>query len=247
MEDKYAAKKKYARVNPSLYEKARFATYAGKMIDKMEKKAVLDLLIKYIKYPSQRLNILDVAAGPGRLALYLEKNLFEAAITGVDINKNMVEAAKKKSFAQKSKVKFVRGDFYHLPFGDNQFDVVAGLRFSMHVVDINPLLEELSRVLKVGGVLIFDIFNKNSILRLKTTLGRVKTQAGFYSCQDIISGAYNYRLDFLERKGILLGGETIVRYFPHQLFFLLSLLNKPPFFLQDFSTKIVLCFRKIGL
>lgn len=244
MKDKYWAMKKYGEVDPGQYEKARFRTNAGKLIDKIEKGTVLGLLIKYQKYYHKRLTILDCACGPGRLAFFLEKNLTNVAITGIDINKNMVDAAKETGLEQNSRVKFMTADFYHLPFNNNQFDVIAGLRFSMHIPDINLVLKELSRILKVGGVLIFDIFNQQSILRFNSTSEKVKKQPGFYSCQDIIRDAYNYKLEFLGRRGIFLFGETIVRCFPDKRFFFLSLLNTPPFFLQNFSTKIVLCFRK---
>src|SRR3990167_3948548 len=50
-----------------------------------------------------------------------------------------------------------------------------------------------------------------------------------------------------QKKGLFLCGETILRTFPEKLLFILSVFVRPPLFLQNFSTKIVLCFRKIEL
>ncbi len=244
MKDKYWAKNKYSEVHPADYEKARFYTNAGKLIDNTEKRTVLELLIKYQKY-HYRQKILDIACGPGRLSFFLEKNMENADITGIDINKNMLTGAKVNARKRKSRVKFVQADLYHLPFAPNQFDAVAGLRFSMHLPDIDTVLKEIQRVLKPEGILIFDIFNVRSILKLKSITGSKSVNTGLYSYQDMVGIANDNKLKFLGKRGILLFGETIIRRFPEQLLFLISPLLKPPFFLQDFSTKIVLCFRKI--
>lgn len=244
MKAKYWAKKKYSGIDPVDYEIARFRTNAGILIDAIEKTAVLDLLGRYQGKQDKKSIILDAACGPGRLAFFLEKNLTNAAITGADINRNMIRGARINALTGKSKVKFTEADLYHLPFVQNQFDVVAGLRFSMHLPDINSVLMEFQRVLKPGGILIFDILNSRSVLKMKILPGTTPVESGLYSSRDIVGKASDCRLEFLGKKGILLLGETVIRRFPDKFLFLLYLFDKPPFFLQDFSTKIVLCFRK---
>lgn len=237
MKDKYWAKNKYSKVDPLDYETARFRTNAGKLIDETEKKAVLDLLLNSGIENKKDLKILDVATGPGRLAFYLEDNFRNAKITAVDINENMLKRAREIAGEKKVNINFIRGDIYQLPFKENQFDAVVGLRFSMHLPDINSIISELARVLKKDGILIFDIFNLNSILRLRSS--------GWYKVSDLIDLLPQNGLEFVQKKGLFLCGETIHRRFPDKLFFLLSAFVRPPLFLQDFSTKIVLCFRKI--
>lgn len=237
MKDKYWAKKKYSQVDPVDYTLQRFSTSAGKLIDEAEKRAVLDLLQHSGKEYKKELKILDVATGPGRLAFYLEDNLREAKITGVDINENMLKRAREIAGEKKVNINFIKGDIYHLPFKKEQFDVVTGLRFSMHLPDIDSLIRELARVLKKDGILIFDIFNLNSILRLRSS--------GWYNVSDLIDLLSQNGLEFVQKKGLFLYGETIHRRFPEKLLFMLSVFVRPPLFLQDFSTKIVLCFRKI--
>ncbi|MBI3955177.1 class I SAM-dependent methyltransferase, partial [Candidatus Gottesmanbacteria bacterium] len=236
---------KYSQVDPVDYEAQRFQTPAGELIDRIEKETVCKLLLNSGTDVGRKLKILDVACGTGRLAFFLEDNLTNADITGIDINDNMLSRARKIGLSRSSRVKFRRADFYNLPYKNNHFDVVAGLRFSMHIPDLNQVFKELSRVLKAGGILIFDIFNKQSILRLKIPTEN-NNQPGYYYYQNIISLANTFKLKFKGKKGIFLFGETIIRQFPNQLMFLLMPLITPPFFLEGFSTKIILCFRKIS-
>ncbi len=299
MKDKYWAKNKYSAVDPLDYETARFRTNAGKLIDEAEKKAVLDLLEKYaFHHPPSRspclrrqafghlegakkIKILDVATGPGRLAFYLEDNLREAEITGVDINENMLRRAREIAGEKKVKrsptlrsghqffrsfgarnpapsarlkvtlpknlssghsgagvnINFIKGDIYHLPFKEKQFDAVVGLRFSMHLPDINKIFQEFSRVLKKDGILIFDIFNLDSVLRLR--------DSGYYTIKELEQIARKSNFYFQEYKGIILLGETIIRRCPEKLLSFVHNIVEPPKWLERISTKLVLAFKKL--
>lgn len=239
MKDKYWAKEKYGKVDPLDYELQRFATPAGKLIDEAEKKAVLDLLIKNIpKRCGKGGQILDVATGPGRLAFYIEEHMKNAKITAIDINENMLARARNMAKEKKSNIKFIKGDIYNLPFKKEQFDAVVGLRFSMHLSDMDQVVKELSWVLKKEGLLIFDIFNYDSILRLRG-------KDGYYTFKELVDMASNYSLGLKKVKGVLLLGETIIRRLPSIFFpFIFPLVN-PPGFLQMISTKLILCFKKL--
>lgn len=245
MKDKYWAKKKYGKMDPTDYEIQRFQTPSGRLIDETEKKAVLDLILQTGIEKVEKFNILDVATGPGRLAFYLEEKLSNTEITGVDINENMLKCARKIAEDNKSKIHFIKGDIYNLPFPDSQFDAVVGLRFSMHLPQIEKVIKEFSRVLKNGGILIFDIFNYQSILQIKLMNSHNNNEKyGFYAIGEITKRAKSYKLEFLGYKGILLFGETLVRKFPYRLLFLLFPLINSPKLIKSFSTKLVLCFRK---
>lgn len=246
MKTKYWAKKKYSAIDPNEYIINRFSTPAGRKIDEAEKKAAVDILLRYL--PQNKVNrprILDVATGAGRLAFYLERKIQHAEITGVDINENMLYKAKQQVWENKSKIKFVKGDVYNLPFKDNQFDAVVGLRFSMHLPQIKKILQEFSRILKKDGIVIFDIFNFNSILRLKVLSKQIRFNSGFYTKEDIIKFSSDCGLKYLGYKGILLFGETILRKISGRLLFLLFPIIKPPRLLENYATKLLLCFKKI--
>lgn len=235
----YRAKLEYAKINPDQYQDSRFRGPAGKMIDEVEKKTVLDLLMEYKPEILERgLRILDVATGPGRLAFFVEKYFPKANITGADINDNMLIAARKLAVENKSQVIFRRGDLYKLPFSNKGFDAVIGLRFSMHLPNFKDVLNEFSRVLKNDGVIIFDIFNADSLLRLKSG-------EGFYKLPEISRLAEECGFQLQTHKGIVLLGETVIRHCPPKLFFLLKPLVLPANVAGRFSTKLVLLFRKV--
>ncbi|MDO8515109.1 MAG: glycosyltransferase [bacterium] len=222
--DNYWAKELYAKVDPKQYQDDRFQSKAGKIIDEVEKGTVKDLLLAY-----KPTRILDVATGPGRLALYVEKHFPKAKITGIDINKNMLTEST-------AKITFRQGDLYKLPFPNNSFDAIIGLRFSMHLPNFNIILNEFSRVLKNDGVLIFDIFNADSLLRFKSG-GRL------YKLPEICSIAKECGFQIQTYKGIVLLGETVLRVCPPQLLFLLKPTVAPAKLISRFSTKLVLSFK----
>jgi ubiquinone/menaquinone biosynthesis C-methylase UbiE len=245
MKNNYWAKKKYSQVDPEDYVLQRFITPAGKFIDEVEKRTILDLLIRSGIEHGRKSKLLDVATGPGRLAFYLEDHLRKTEITGVDINENMLKRARKIAKVNKSKIHFLKGDIYNLPFQDGQFDIIVGLRFSMHLPQIDKVIKEFSRVLKGGGILIFDIFNYHSILQLRLMNSHNKKEAcGFYTKKEIVTKANKNSLEFLSEKGILLFGETILRFLPHQLLNFAGPMINPPFLLKSISSKLVLSFRK---
>lgn len=245
MRAKYWAKNKYSQVDPVEYALQRFSTPAGKLIDEVEKNAVLDLLLSSGITQKKELKILDVATGPGRLSFFLEEHLRNAEITGVDINENMLDRAREIAKDNKSKIHFMKGDIYNLPFKESQFDAVMGLRFSMHLPEIDKSIKEFSRVLQKGGILIFEIFNYHSILQLRLmNPHNKKTDCGFYTIGEITRIVKNYNFEPLGYKGIFLFGETIIRKFPRKYIRYLNILNNLPSFLENISSKLVLSFFK---
>ena len=77
--------------------------------------------------------MLEVGAGPGRLAAALAKLAPGVRVTGVDIAPDMVERAIKLATRSgvADRVAFGIGDVAALPFGDASFDVVVST-FSAH-------------------------------------------------------------------------------------------------------------------
>lgn len=246
MKDKYWAKREYGAIDTDIYDRERFFSTADKKMSEVEKETVVDLISKNQKALSgKKMQILDVACGPGRLAFYLEKNFMNANLEGVDINDNMLKGARRKARKLQSRVKFVKGDIYKLSYAKNQFDVVAGLRFSMHLPCFDQVLKELSRVLKDEGLLVFDILNPQSILRSRLYLNKIKIEeSGFYTINRMVKMAKKNKLALLDFKGIWFLGQTILRMVPPKLLPYFYPLITPPPFLQHFSSKIVLCFKK---
>ena len=108
------------------------------------------------------LRALDLACGTGDIAFELARR--RADVTGLDITHRMVEIARSKNQSSPEpripSPDFVVGDMMALPFADAQFDLVTtgyGLR---NVPSLHGALEEISRVLRPGGLLLSLDFNR---------------------------------------------------------------------------------------
>lgn len=116
----------------------------------------LEALIKKHKIKGKK--ILEVGCGTGNHAIHLVKKGFD--ITGVDLNKEMLAVARKKSRS----IKFVQGDMRSFSL-KGEFDIILCLFSTIHyntnVSDLKKTLKNFYKHLKKGGLLIFDMgFNK---------------------------------------------------------------------------------------
>lgn len=71
--------------------------------------------------------------------------------------------------------RYVQGDIYNLAFPDDFFDVVVTVRVLHHVLDLPAAFEEISRVVKPGGLYVLEFANKRNlkaILRYLAGRGR---------------------------------------------------------------------------
>lgn len=97
-------------------------------------------------------HILDAGCGNGLLAEYLP----EEKIWGIDISHEMIKHAKKRLWDARV------GDVEDLPYESNFFDTVFARAILHHLIDPEQGLQELVRVLKPGGRIIFmDTRNQN--------------------------------------------------------------------------------------
>lgn len=102
-------------------------------------------------------SILDVGCGGGFLSNELAKRGFD--VTGVDLSSESLRVA--RAFDETGKVKYICADAFNLPFPDNSFDAVSAMDFLEHVEEPEKIIQEMSRVLKPGGLFFFHTFNRN--------------------------------------------------------------------------------------
>jgi len=105
--------------------------------------------------------VLDLATGSGDLALAIARKLPEAELTGADFCAEMLAVARRKGLTNT-----VVADALQLPFPAGSFDVVTvafGLR---NMADWSAALDEMGRVLRVGGhLLVLDFSLPKGFLR----------------------------------------------------------------------------------
>lgn len=134
------------------YDEWRFSR-GGELVDEGEKEALFDLVGGV-----EGDDVLEVACGTGRFSVELAEG--GADVTGVDISKPMLMKGVGKARERGLGVEFLRGDAKRLPFPNDSFDLVLGMRF-FHLID-EPVayLSEMARVSK--GPVVFDTFNRGS-------------------------------------------------------------------------------------
>lgn len=116
-------------------------------------------------------DVLDVATGPGHLAIELAKlgarlgELGPRRITGVDISRTFVKIAQQNARAASVDVRFQCGNAQALPFADETFDAVVCRAAFKNFAEPVKALDEMARVLRPGGFgLIMDL-NRETPMR----------------------------------------------------------------------------------
>lgn len=113
-------------------------------------KWLVELISPYKNLNSK--SVLDWGCGPGRIIRHLPDLLANAHLFGTDYNKKSIDWCKKNL----PDIRFdVNGILPPLNYSDNQFDFIYGISIFTHFSENmhNIWMEELSRVLKAGAVL----------------------------------------------------------------------------------------------
>lgn len=103
------------------------------------------------------LTVMEIGCSDGRF-LYENKNKWKN-ITGVDIDEDKLEEARKREFGIPAK--FLNVDFGKtpMPFRDSSIDLVVSIAALQYIYDLDLLFNEVFRVLKNGGHFIFEVPN----------------------------------------------------------------------------------------
>jgi len=99
------------------------------------------------------LRILDVGCGAGWLSSALDRY---GTVTGVDLADEVIARARTRY----PSATFVAGDFTHLTFDPNVFDVVVALEVLSHVADQAAFVAKLASHLPPGGLLMLATQNR---------------------------------------------------------------------------------------
>ncbi|TVQ45561.1 MAG: 3-demethylubiquinone-9 3-O-methyltransferase [Gammaproteobacteria bacterium] len=108
--------------------------------------------------------VLDLGCAGGFMAEALHAR--GAAVTGIDPAEQAIAAA--RAHAGDRAIRYDVGVGEALPYPDASFDAVVCVDVLEHVSDLAQVLAEVARVLRPGGLFLFDTINRNPLSRLAT-------------------------------------------------------------------------------
>lgn len=111
--------------------------------------------------------VLDLGCGTGRTIKIISK--ISKKVIGIDNDKDAVNTGK-KNIKELKNAELILEDAEKMHFENNSFDIVfIGLSFVNFGKTKYKILEEIKRILKDNGKLIFSVYNENALdERLKT-------------------------------------------------------------------------------
>jgi len=104
------------------------------------------------------LKVIDIGCGGGFCAEFLAKR--GAHVTGTDPSEGLLKTARAHAQESKMDIHYVQGVGEKIPLPDNEFDVAVCVDVFEHVDDPGKVANEVFRLLKPGGVFLFDTVNR---------------------------------------------------------------------------------------
>src|ERR1051325_1156990 len=99
-------------------------------------------------------DVLDIGCGSGRFLAQAAHAPHIGRSVGLDVSAGMLAVAASRGFER-----LVHGSGNHLPFANGTFDAAASTFGSLQSLDRPRAYREIARVLRDGGVLVFDLLN----------------------------------------------------------------------------------------
>lgn len=219
---------------------------------------ILERKLRRLSFRKQP-KILDIGCGVGRFIPVVLNFRKDASYIGLDISKAMLEYVRKKfiNLIHEKKIEFIRGDVENLPFSDGLFDLVFSFQLITHFSSIDKALNEMIRVCRHGGYILFDLHNLlrpdlpfiilYKLFHFKVFYFRNSAPQYFYLPTTIHK--------IIHKTSVNIQGITGRRFFPHfiyhfilkffgfdRLVFIEEKLGKS--FLKYFSTTVWIVLRK---
>ncbi len=105
-------------------------------------------------------HVVDVACGGGLVSLPLAADGFR--VTGIDLAEGALEVARQR-VPTGSDATFTAADVVDLPLPDASADAVLLLDVLEHIESVPAALAEAARVLRPGGLVVFNTFNRTPV------------------------------------------------------------------------------------
>ena len=110
--------------------------------------------------------VLDLGCAGGFMAEALAAR--GANVTGIDPAEGAIDAARAHARKGGLRIGYDVGVGEALPYDTASFDAVVCVDVLEHVADLHRVMAEVARVLRPGGLFLFDTINRNPLARLAT-------------------------------------------------------------------------------
>jgi ubiquinone/menaquinone biosynthesis C-methylase UbiE len=137
-----------------------------------EKLHHLPRLIPFERYRGRR--VLEVGCGAGTDLVRFARA--GAIATGIDLASSSIGLARQNFSLEGLHATLLVADGEALPFGDAGFDLVYAHGVVQYTTDAAALVRECRRVLKPGGVAIFQVYNRVSWLSVLSRVTKVELE-----------------------------------------------------------------------
>ena len=133
-------------------------------------------------------HILEVGCGPGLAIQGFAAHATQGLVAGIDASALMVQEARKRNAVaiETGSVEIQQGDASALPYTDASFDTVVATHVIYFWSDAVATLQELRRVLRLGGTVAIG-FQIKEYMPLITQQGFAQTSAKLYSSTDDVA------------------------------------------------------------
>ena len=116
------------------------------------------ILTEELRIDLQGRRTLDLGCGGGLLAEEFAR--LGCVVTGIDPSEKSLESARDHARQEGLAIEYRQGVGEDLPFPDSTFEIVYCCDTLEHVEDVGKVIGEVSRVLKPGGVFLYDTINR---------------------------------------------------------------------------------------
>lgn len=136
------------------------------------------------------LDVLDLGAGSGTLAIWAKESTSGLRIRGLDGDPAIVRQAVRKAARAGVEIPFDEGLSYELPYDDQSFDRVLSSLFFHHLVlrDKERTITEVARVLRPGGELHVADWGEPRSLPAKLGAAAIRRFDGDEPTRDSLAG-----------------------------------------------------------
>jgi len=119
--------------------------------------------------------IIDAGAGTGHQSRLLLDKFADATVFSLDLSKRMLQTNRQVSSRQ-TRQEFICADIEQLPLASHSVDLLFSNLTLQWVQNYDALFDEINRVLKPGGLLLFTSFGPDTLIELRSSWAAVDQQ-----------------------------------------------------------------------